>query len=624
MTTLKREIGFKTLVLLSINAILGTGIFFLPAIGAMYAGPASLISWMIMAIVAVFISFYFAELVSMFPKAGGVYEFVKRSFGEFPSFIVGWTAWIIANITIAMLIVGSLIYLLGNAPFYLHILLSLFLIILLNYISYKGIKHGAKMLFFFGIATLTAILVLIFSGILVIEVKNFLPFLVFPVSSIFIALFFISETFFGWETATFLAEETKNARKILPKALIVSTAIIAFLTIALSFVALGVVNWKEFSLAKAPLAYLASVLFGSTGGKIFALFMFIPLIGTAAGWIVSSPRLLMAMARDKLLIPQLQKVHSKYRTPRNAIIFQTIVVSVITFIGFASYKVLLSLLLPLVIIVYSIVLLCIVKLRITKPDLKRYYKAPFGRTGPIVIILFNFWLLFMWLQQVEGSFSLFLIGLMLIAIGIPIYALIKLQDRRFVEKLFNVLSYVYDFLLPFWYGKKERKKLIDGANIKNGNIVLDYGCATGIDIPKLVKLCGGKGKVVALDISIKQLGRSMKRIEKLSGLPNVILVKEEKKGMTFEKNTFDAILSVSILTYQKEPEKFLSYIHKILKAKGRVSILDFGKALFFPPPEHLESKKKIYFLFKKTGFKNIEIKEKMKWFTKYYFITAEK
>src|SRR3989338_8366032 len=101
---LKKGIGYKTLLLLTLNAILGTGIFFLPALGARIAGPASVISWVIMSFIAVMTSTYFAELISMFPRSGGAYEFTKRAYGQAHSFIVGWTSWIVANVTIAMLI----------------------------------------------------------------------------------------------------------------------------------------------------------------------------------------------------------------------------------------------------------------------------------------------------------------------------------------------------------------------------------------------------------------------------------------------------------------------------------------------------------------------------------------
>ena len=115
MPQLKKSIGKKTLLFLSINAIMGTGVFFLPAIAAAYAGTASVLAWIIMAVVAIIISFYFAELVSLFPKAGGVYEYAKQTYGEFPSFLIGWVAWMLASFTIAIEITGSVMYLLPGS-----------------------------------------------------------------------------------------------------------------------------------------------------------------------------------------------------------------------------------------------------------------------------------------------------------------------------------------------------------------------------------------------------------------------------------------------------------------------------------------------------------------------------
>ena len=94
MTELKKSISFSVLVLLAINAIIGTGIFFVPGIAARIAGPASIISWILVGILALLVAACFAELVSMFPKAGGVYEYTKQAFGEFGGFMVGWIAWI--------------------------------------------------------------------------------------------------------------------------------------------------------------------------------------------------------------------------------------------------------------------------------------------------------------------------------------------------------------------------------------------------------------------------------------------------------------------------------------------------------------------------------------------------
>ena len=115
MTNLKQSIGKKTLLMLAINATLGTGIYFLPAVGAAYSGTSSLLAWMITSVMAVLASLYFAELVSMFPKSGGAYEFVKQAFGRSTAFVFGWLSWIISNITISMLVVGSIKYLMPSS-----------------------------------------------------------------------------------------------------------------------------------------------------------------------------------------------------------------------------------------------------------------------------------------------------------------------------------------------------------------------------------------------------------------------------------------------------------------------------------------------------------------------------
>ena len=134
MGELKKVLGFPAILLITINSIMGTGIYFLPAVGVARAGPASLISWLIMTIIAIYIGMCFAELCTMFPKAGGVYEYSKQAYGRFTSFVIGWITFIAGNITIAMLVVGAIQYLL---PYELPVqkaIISLAFILIFNYI----------------------------------------------------------------------------------------------------------------------------------------------------------------------------------------------------------------------------------------------------------------------------------------------------------------------------------------------------------------------------------------------------------------------------------------------------------------------------------------------------------
>ena len=151
---LKKVLSYKAMLIITINSVMGTGIFFLPAVGAFYSGPASIISWIILSFICVYISMCFAELTSMFPEAGGIYEFCKQAYGHFWSFIIGWTTMIAGNITIAMLIVGAIQYLLPADVPLIKIAISLFFVFLFNYIAYKGMKTSSVMLIAFGIITL--------------------------------------------------------------------------------------------------------------------------------------------------------------------------------------------------------------------------------------------------------------------------------------------------------------------------------------------------------------------------------------------------------------------------------------------------------------------------------------
>jgi len=82
MAELKRVLGFWTILSLAIASIMGTGLFFGVSIAANYSGNASIIAWAALTLIAVYISTFFAELSSAYPKAGGIYEFSKHAYSR--------------------------------------------------------------------------------------------------------------------------------------------------------------------------------------------------------------------------------------------------------------------------------------------------------------------------------------------------------------------------------------------------------------------------------------------------------------------------------------------------------------------------------------------------------------
>ena len=422
---LKKTLSFKVILLITINSIMGTGIYFLTAAGAKHAGPASLISWAILAVVSLYIAMCFSELTAMFPKAGGVYEFAKQAYGRFSSFSIGWMTAIAGNVTIAMLLLGALQYLIPNHS-HLNIPVSVALILAFNFVAYRGMQTSVFVLVTFALITLATVTALIIPGLFNLDPANFTPFFVFPSLSIIITIFFIAETFFGWESAVFLAAETKNPEKVMPKALIWGTAIIAVLALLLALVGMGVVPWQEFGQTSAPLASLGGALFGDTGQIIFTILVFTSIIGAVACWVVTSPRLLMSVAEDKLFFVQFAKIHPKHKSPYVSIAFQVISLIILVIIGSGNYETLLHMLVPIILIIYSAVLLAVTILRFKKPLLKRPYKAPFGKIGPILTVIFMLFLLFMFTQNTHHALEILKISAGLIVFGIPAYFFIEL------------------------------------------------------------------------------------------------------------------------------------------------------------------------------------------------------
>ncbi len=422
----KKVLSFKVILLVTINSIMGTGIWFLTSAGVKHAGPASLLSWAILSVIAIYISMCFSELTSMFPKAGGVYEFAKQTYGRFGSFVVGWTTSIAGSVTISMLLLGALQYMLPINYLHLSIPIAIGLVILFNFIAYRGMQTSTYMLVGFAILTIVTIVSIIIPGFFSFDITNLTPFFVFPTINLFLAIFFIAETFFGWESAIFLSAETKNPKKVMPKALISGTVIIAVFALLLTLTAIGAIPWQTYGESTAPLRDLGIKYFGETGGLIFTILVFVSIIGAVASWIVTSPRLLMSMAEDKLFFVQFAKIHDKFKSPYVSIIFQVFVISFLIIIGSGSYETLLHLLIPLILVLYSTVLLSVTILRFKKPELDRPFRAPIGKIGPVLIVLFMGFLLAMFIKETHHALDLLRISMSLIVFGIPAYFAVEI------------------------------------------------------------------------------------------------------------------------------------------------------------------------------------------------------
>ena len=622
MAELKRALGFWTILSLAIASIMGTGMFFGAAVGASYSGNASIIAWVVIALVAVYISAFFGELVAMFPKAGGVYEFAKQSYNRFTSFMTGWTAWVIGNLTTALMIVAAIDYLIPDpSKVLLKIVISVSLIILLNVIAFFGIEASGFVVVVLAIFSIGLILVVIFPGIFFMDIGNLSPFLAVGIAPILITIFFLAESFFGWESATYLAEETKEPEKIIPKALVYGTIIVGVLTTAIASVSLGIIPWQTLTQTTAPLSLVFERIYGAFGNML-NYGVFIALIFAAAGGIITLPRLILALARDKLFIAQLSEIHPKYKTPYKAIIFQTIVSLIIFGMAFGKYTTLLSLTLPLALILYIFVILTIPILRYKLPDVKRSFRAPFAKIGSVLVILFFLSLIIVWLMQEENAFQILKLGLSFVAVGIPIYLLLEIYyDPDFIIRVNDALAYFTLLLERMILPKHVRKEILTLLGDIKNKTVLEFGCSVGTLTLSLAEDVKPYGKVYATDLSKKDLIITQKRMRK-RGHGHVFVIHDEHQVNRVHPDVphVDAIVSIGMMGYLQDVKKVLMEMRDLMPYNGKIVFVDYADFFkIIPNVAWLSKDETIEKLFREAGF-SVYVTRKKGLFWNYIYV----
>ncbi len=606
MAELKRVLGFWTVLSLAIASIMGTGVFFGASIGSSYSGNASILAWAVLSIIAVYISMYFGELASMYPKAGGVYEFSKHAYNRFFSFLMGWIAWMVGNLTTALLVVAAIDYLMpGPSQFWIKIGISVFFIVLLNFIAYFGVEASAFLLVFFVFVTISLLLSFIFPGLFQVNYSNYSPFFVFGASSIFVAIFFLAESFFGWESATYLAEETQNAERVIPKTIVIGTIIIGILGFLIMAVSLGVIPWNVLASSDAPLSVVSERVLGKIGMNIINIGIFVALLGSAASSIITMPRLILALARDKLFIAQLSDVHEKFRTPHKAIIFQTAVSLLVFGMAFGKYKALLSLLLPLAFIMYFFVILSVPVLRYKEPNIKREFKVPFAKIGSIAVMGFIIAIIAAWTFLDADAMNTLKLGASLIFVGIPIYLLLEVYyNPDTIIRLNDALAYATLMTERIILPRKIRKEVLSLLGNIRGKRILEFGCSVGTLTMDLAESVNKNGRVYATDLSERDLMITRRRLVK-KGHSHVIVVHDAHQINRVHPSIphVDAIVSIGMMGYLQDVKKVLKEMRGLLPYGGKIVFVDYAD--FFkviPNVAWLSNEKAIEKVFREAGF----------------------
>jgi basic amino acid/polyamine antiporter, APA family len=341
MSELKKQISFYTLTMIAIGSSIGSGIFKTPSEIAGYL-PAEgwmLTVWIVGGIIALCGALTFAEISARYPQAGGFYVFLREAFGELPAFLYGWTMLVVVNTgSLAALSLVFVAYLNILVPIsdVFQTIIAISTIVGLTIMNVFGVRFGGIFASVFTTAKLLGIFMVVLLGVFMgsfsVNTMNF----TFPqiaqsaqslnlplISAFGLALIGVTFSYGGYQHATFVAAEVKDAQRVVPRAMLLGISIVCIAYLSVNLAYLKLMPLANIAVSKSVAADAVSSVW--TAGAVFVAFLIVlSVLGTIGIYILTAPRIYFAMAADGVFFKQFAQLHPKYRTPQYAIIFQSI------------------------------------------------------------------------------------------------------------------------------------------------------------------------------------------------------------------------------------------------------------------------------------------------------------
>ena len=420
---LRRALGAGDLILLSIGAVIGAGIFssigtaaageVLPSgeVVRYGAGPALIISFVLLGVVCGLCALCYAELAAMIPQAGSAYAYSYATLGEFIAWIIGWDLileYAVGNVAVAIawsgyfnsLLTGFGIHLPGwlthgyrtallsanpethallqTAPRFagIPILLNVPAFVIVMFVTcllVLGVRESIRANNIMVLIKLLVLALFVVVGVQHIDPNNYVPFAPNGWTGIHQGAAIVFFAYIGFDAISTAAEETKDPQRNMPIGIIGGLAICTLIYVVVGWVATGIVPYQELRAAD-PLSRALQVAGLTKVSWIVSAGAVVALTAVLLVFQYGQPRIFMAMARDGLLPQWAAKIHPRFRTP----VTSTIVTGVVVGLGalVADENEIYDLTNIGTLAAFAIVCLGVLMLRIREPERLRPFRVP--------------------------------------------------------------------------------------------------------------------------------------------------------------------------------------------------------------------------------------------------------
>ena len=439
MPKLQKNLNLFGLTMIAIGSCIGSGIFLTPYTIAndLPSEGHMMLMWFVGGLISLTGALTFAELAGMFPKTGGVYHYLKEAYGDLVAFLYGWCILlVITSGAIAALSVAFANYVLQDpdAGYWPKMGVGMLCILAITLANIFGVRISQMFSNFFTVTKILGIIALVVVaaslGVRTFESTIELRSVEDMGDAFSLALIGILWSYGGWHHASYLAGESKNATKIIPKAMLLGTLAVTIIYMACNWAYLTLIPLEAIQENQA----VAAVAVGAVvdwGGPVIAALIAISVFGTASIYTLTAPRIYYRMAKDGVFFDIFSKISEKYKVPVWAIVLQSAWAVVLMLfwglfskiIGYVVFTDWLFMLLA----GFSIFLF-----RRTRKNHPRPIKAWGYPIIPAIFIGIVGWFIGMTLLQ---GMDYTLAGCVLIGIGIPVYYLFRSTRKQVDNKI---------------------------------------------------------------------------------------------------------------------------------------------------------------------------------------------
>ncbi|HEU4774505.1 MAG TPA: APC family permease [Lysobacter sp.] len=325
---LVRAVGRWQLVGLSINDVIGSGIYLLPAAAAVLLGPASLWAIVLAGVAVSLLVLCYAQAASYFDQPGGGYLYAREAFGPFIGFEVGWMLSLTRVASAAALSNGLAEAVThfwpAAATGFTRIAIVVGSLVALTWINVVGVRAAARTGVGLAIAKLVPLAMFIAVGAFFVDPARAMPPIrldelgAIPLGDLGQAALLLLFAYAGFENLPAAAGEYRNPRRDIPFALVTMIVVVTAIYAAVQWVALGTL--PGLAQSTTPLADAAARFGGPTLALILTVGATVSILGTNSNTIMLGPRYLHALAVDGYGPRSLAAIHPRFHTPAVAII----------------------------------------------------------------------------------------------------------------------------------------------------------------------------------------------------------------------------------------------------------------------------------------------------------------